>query len=205
MPYRPRPPVAPRTIEERCRRLVEPEIVALGMSLWHVRFFRGDVDWILEITVDKPGGVTVGDCVAVSNVLNPLLDEADPIPQAYCLEVQSPGIERRLFTVEHYEQCLGQQAQLTVYRPRWKDYYTLVGRLTQVDGLRVFIETEEAEEFAELANVREAHLLNTRAGQDEYRMTCDEAELNWINIKPVGKRGRKPKPKPGTETEDQKP
>ncbi len=90
-----------------CRKLGEPIAAELGVTLWDVRFVKEGASWYLRYFIDKPEGATLDDCVALSRRLNPMLDEVDPIPQAYCLEVSTPGVERELTRPEHFAYCEG--------------------------------------------------------------------------------------------------
>ena len=91
----------------KVRQLCEPIINELGLSLWDVRYVKEGAGWFLRIYIDKDGGVDINDCEAVSRAVNEPLDELDPIENAYCLEVCSPGIERELIRDEHFEQFIG--------------------------------------------------------------------------------------------------
>lgn len=102
---------------ERCRALVLPSIESLGLSLWDVRFVKEGATWYLRFFIDKEGGVDINDCVALTRLINPILDEADPISQSYTLEVCSPGLERELTRPEHYESCIGDAVVVTLIRP----------------------------------------------------------------------------------------
>ncbi len=101
-----------------CRALAEPFAEQLGLFLWDVRFVKEGASWYLRFLIDKDGGVTIDDCVALSRLLNPALDEADPIAQSYCLEVMSPGIERELTRPEHFEAYLDCAIVVKLIRPR---------------------------------------------------------------------------------------
>ena len=90
-----------------CRRLAEPVAQELGLTLWDVRFVKEGASWYLRFMIDKPEGVSIDDCVAMSRRMNPILDEADPIAHAYCMEVMSPGVERELTRPEHFAACAG--------------------------------------------------------------------------------------------------
>ena len=81
---------------ELVRALAEPIAARLGYSLWDVRFVKEGAEWYLRIFIDKPEGIGIDDCVAMSRAVNDPLDELDPIEQAYCLEVCSPGMNREL-------------------------------------------------------------------------------------------------------------
>jgi ribosome maturation factor RimP len=99
------------------RKLAEPIAAGLGLSIWDVRFLKEGADWFLRIFIDKPEGVGIDDCEAMSRAINPPLDELDPIDQAYCLEVSSPGIYRELSREEHFTAYLGSAVQVKLIRP----------------------------------------------------------------------------------------
>ena len=82
--------------------LCEPIAESLGLSLWDVRYVKEGADWYLRVFIDKPEGVDINDCEAMSRAINDPLDALDPIENAYCLEVCSPGIERELVRDEHF-------------------------------------------------------------------------------------------------------
>lgn len=98
-------------------KLAEPIAASLGLQLWDVRFVKEGATWILRIFIDKPEGVNIEDCEAMSRAIDGPLDEADPIDQAYCLEVSSPGIERELTRPEHFEQMQDEAVVLHLIRP----------------------------------------------------------------------------------------
>lgn len=72
---------------------------------------------ILRIYIDKPGGVTHEDCVAVSDQVSVILDVEDPIPSAYTLEVCSPGLDRGLYKPTDYERFAGLPAHIRLTEP----------------------------------------------------------------------------------------
>ena len=99
------------------RDLVEPFAKELGLDIWDVRFLKEGADWYLRIFIDKDGGVSIDDCVDLTHAINKPLDEADPIEQAYFLEVSSPGIERELKNEMHISACEGWQVEVKLYAP----------------------------------------------------------------------------------------
>lgn len=107
-----------------CFALAQPLAEELGLYLWDVRFVKEGAVWYLRVFIDKPGGVDINDCVALTRRLNPVLDEADPISQSYCLEVSSPGVERELTRPEHFEAFEG--------------FPVVVLRIRPLDGVREF-------------------------------------------------------------------
>ena len=97
--------------------LCEPIVKGFGLSLWDVRYVKEGADWYLRIFIDKEGGVDITDCEKVSRAINTPLDELDPIENAYCLEVCSPGIERELVRDEHFIQFIGADIMVRMRRP----------------------------------------------------------------------------------------
>jgi ribosome maturation factor RimP len=105
-------------VAENVRRIVEPFARELGLSIWDVRYLKEGSSYYVRIFIDKEGGVTLDDCVDLSHAVDKPLDDADPVPQSYCLEVSSPGLERELMRDEHFTACLGQKVKLRLIRPR---------------------------------------------------------------------------------------
>ena len=97
--------------------LAEPLAQQLGLTLWDIRFVKEGASWYLRVFVDKEGGVSVDDCVAMSHALDGPLDETDPIEQNYYLEVSSPGLERELTREEHFQALLGARIKVRLIRP----------------------------------------------------------------------------------------
>ena len=88
-------------------KLCEPFAQQLGLTIWDIRYVKEGSYWYLRIFIDKPEGVTLDDCEAMSRAINDPLDQLDPIDGEYCLEVCSPGIDRELVRPEHFEAFLG--------------------------------------------------------------------------------------------------
>lgn len=97
--------------------IVEPFAQELGLRIWDVRFLKEGSSWFLRIFIDKDSGVSIDDCVDLTHAINKPLDEADPIEQAYFLEVSSPGVERDLVRDEHFEAYIGEKIKVKMIRP----------------------------------------------------------------------------------------
>ena len=105
-------------------QLVEPVLVASGYELVDLRLLLEQGGWVLRIAVDRPldpalppsevpqDRVDLSACEEISRELSAVLDVADPIPQAYALEISSPGIERPLRTAAHYAYYAGSEARI---------------------------------------------------------------------------------------------
>ena len=104
-------------ITEKVTALAKPEVEAEGCSLWDVEYLREAGTWYLRIYIDREGGVSIDDCERISRRLDPILDEADPIPESYVFEVGSAGAERELKRPSDFEQFLGHEVEVKLYKP----------------------------------------------------------------------------------------
>lgn len=97
-----------------------------GLSVWDVELAGSGRRRVLRIFIDKPGGATLEDCEKISQQVGTVLDAEDVVPgEGYQLEVSTPGVERRLRTASHFQQCLGGKARLQLKEPvdgqrRWE-------------------------------------------------------------------------------------
>lgn len=97
--------------------LAEPLADELGYFIWDVEYVKEGARRILRITIDNEEGITIDDCEKFHRAIDPILDEADPIEEAYYLEVSSPGIERELKNEMHISACEGWQVEVKLYAP----------------------------------------------------------------------------------------
>ena len=109
-----------KNIAATVTELLSPTVAELGYDLWDVVYEKEGSEWYLRITIDKFEGITIEDCERVHRAIDPILDEADPIENAYHLEVSSPGIERELRTPRHIEEFTGtgERVEVRFYAPR---------------------------------------------------------------------------------------
>lgn len=103
-------------ITEIVAKLAEPVVIAQGCSLWDIEFVKEAGGWYLRVYIDKPDGVFIHDCEAISHILSDLLDESDPISEAYTFEVSSAGADRVLKKPEHFMAFLGEMVELRLYK-----------------------------------------------------------------------------------------
>ena len=101
--------------EELVEKLLEPIAEAHGVQIYDVEYVKEGSIWYLRVYID--GGVTIDDCVDVSHDLSDALDAADPIPEAYTLEVSSPGLGRTLTKDRHFAASIGQGVEGNTYKP----------------------------------------------------------------------------------------
>ena len=100
------------------RELVAPVAMEMGYFIWDVEFCKEGADKYLRITLDNEDGINIEDCEKFHRAIDPILDEADPISEAYILEVSSPGIERELKYPEHIDACEGWDVEVKLYAPK---------------------------------------------------------------------------------------
>ena len=98
--------------EKEVKELITPIIDEKGITLWDIEFKKEGPSYVLRIYLDKDGGIGINDCEEVSRALSAVLDEKDPIPQAYMLEVSSAGLDRIIKYDFHFEKCMGKFAWL---------------------------------------------------------------------------------------------
>ena len=116
---------------ERITELGERSAMGTDIEIAEIQLKGGGNARLLRVYIDKPGGITHGDCELISERLGKLLDEEDPIPEnSYTLEVSSPGIERRLSKPRDFERVVGQKIRLAV-QPPGESRRQLEGRLAQ--------------------------------------------------------------------------
>lgn len=128
--------------------IVEPTVTALGYELYEVEYQKEFDNWVLTLYIDHPDGVSLDDCELVSNAVDPVLDAADPIEQAYYLSVSSLGIDRPLKTDKDYKRSIGKVMDVKLYAPlNGKKEFS--GTLTAFDEETYTIELKSGSETIE--------------------------------------------------------
>ena len=103
--------------ETKTERLLAPIAQANKVSIYDVEYVKEGSDYYLRAYIDKPEGVSIQDCENVSRALSDALDEEDFIPDAYILEVSSPGLGRALKKDKHLQASIGQEVEIRLFRP----------------------------------------------------------------------------------------
>lgn len=102
--------------EARTEKLLLPLVERFGLELVDVEYVKEGSDYFLRAYIDKEGGVTIDDCEKVSRPLSDLLDEEDFIPDAYILEVSSPGLGRQLKKEKDFIRSIGKEVDVKLYK-----------------------------------------------------------------------------------------
>ncbi|MDD4879310.1 MAG: ribosome maturation factor RimP [Candidatus Omnitrophica bacterium] len=106
-----------KVILDKVSSLTAPLLSGAGIELVDLTYRRETGGMILRFTVDKAGGITVGECGALNRKIADILDEADPIDGPYVLEVQSPGLDRKLVKTSDFERTIGKDIFVVTYGP----------------------------------------------------------------------------------------
>ncbi|MGB7472465.1 ribosome maturation factor RimP [Trichococcus sp.] len=106
-----------RVVDE-VRVVVQPIVDEQNLELVDLEFLKEGKNWFLRIYIDKPGGIDIEECALISEKVSEALDaiDPDPIPQAYFLEVSSPGAERPLKTEADMQNAIGKYVHLSFYQ-----------------------------------------------------------------------------------------
>ena len=142
--------------EAKTEALLTPIAQANGVEIYDVEFVKEGADWYLRAYIDKPEGVNIIDCENVSRALSDALDKADFIPDAYILEVSSPGLGRTLKKDKHLQKSIGEEVEIKLFKPidKCKEF---AGVLTGFDEKQITIlegEISRTFERSEIALIR---------------------------------------------------
>lgn len=102
--------------EAQTEKLLLPIAEQSGVEIYDVEYVKEGSDYYLRAYIDKPGGVNIIDCENVSRALSAALDKEDFIPEAYILEVSSPGLGRTLKKDKHLAKSVGQEVEIRLFK-----------------------------------------------------------------------------------------
>lgn len=129
------------TYEVKAENLLLPITEKFGVEIYDVEYVKEGSDWYLRAFIDKPEGVNIIDCENVSRAFSDALDQEDFIPDAYILEVSSPGLGRTLKKDRHLEKSLGMEVEVKLFKAidKVKEF---VGNLESYDSESITISKE---------------------------------------------------------------
>ena len=138
--------------------LIDTTIQALGLDLWGVELLQQGKYSLLRIYIEREEGVTIEDCEKVSRQVSALLDVEDPIAGEYTLEVSSPGMDRPLFSIEHYLKYVGSEVDLKLRRPI-NGRRKFKGQIIKISGDIVGLLVEGSEYSLEFSDIEKASIV----------------------------------------------
>lgn len=127
---------------EKIETLVKPIADELNYEVYHIEFVKENNEFYLRIYIDKEEGISITDCEALSRKVSDVLDVEDPIDKAYYLEVSSPGLNRRLFTDEHFKKFVGREV-LVKLNGNIEGKKNIKGLLKEVNEENIIVEDDE--------------------------------------------------------------
>ena len=144
------------TYEAKFEAILLPITEKFQVEIYDVEYVKEGADWYLRAYIDKPEGVNIIDCENVSRALSDALDKADFIPDAYILEVSSPGLGRTLKKDKHLQKSIGEEVEIKLFKPidKCKEF---AGVLTGFDEKQITIlegEISRTFERSEIALIR---------------------------------------------------
>ena len=149
------------SVVETVTDLVTPILDEQNFELVEVEFIKEGKSWFLRVFIDKEGGIDIEECAFVSEKLSEKLDaiDPDPIPQAYFLEVSSPGAERPLKKEADYQKAMGEYINISLYQniDGEKQYQGFLKELTETElTLSVKVKTRTKDMVFERKNIAKA-------------------------------------------------
>ncbi len=145
---------------EELIELLEPAIEGMGYELTDLELKLGGRDGLIRVFIDKPEGIGLDDCEAVSRQISTVLDVEDPIPGHYVLEVSSPGLDRRLTKVEHFRRFTGEDVRIKLRFPV-EGRRNFRGAIRAVDDDNVEVEVDGESHRLPIATIASARLVPT--------------------------------------------
>lgn len=146
-------------IDNKLHGLLAPAIIALGYELLGIeRITQGKRGTLLRVFIDSDEGITLDDCERVSHQVSGILDVEDPIIGQYILEVSSPGLDRPLFTLDHFSRFVGHKVSVRLRRPL-DTRRNFSGVLQRVENNRIFVVVDQTEFALPYEQIEKAHLI----------------------------------------------
>ena len=145
--------------DNRLKQVLEPVITALGCELWGLELHLGGKRKLLRVYIDRPeSGVGIDDCERVSRQASAILDVEDVVRGEYVLEVSSPGMDRPLYELHHYDRYLGEEVSLRLRFP-YEGRRNYKGRLKAVEGDEIVIVVTDNEFLFPVESIEKANLV----------------------------------------------
>lgn len=142
---------------EQLQTLLAPIIESLGYQCWGVEFISQGKHSLLRVYIDHADGIGVADCEKVSKQVSAILDVEDPIPYEYTLEVSSPGMDRPLFTLEQYQQFIGEQLKIKL-RSAFEGRRNFNGILQGIEDQQIVLRVDNQEYLLPIELIEKANI-----------------------------------------------
>jgi ribosome maturation factor RimP len=147
-----------RHVSHELQTLLEPTVEALNYELVGVLYIKSNDIGVLRVYIDRSEGITVEDCAAVSHQISGILDVEEPIKGKYSLEVSSPGLDRLLLKLEHFEKYIGSDVKVWL-KVKIDGRGRLTGKILKIKEQEIYIEDTEKEYCLTLGMIDKAKLV----------------------------------------------
>lgn len=127
--------------EDKLAEMLRPAVEEVGKELLGVEFVSAGKHSVLRVFIDHENGITVDDCAEVSHQVGAILDVEDPISTEYSLEVSSPGLDRPLFSLAHYQAVVGEVINVKLSMPL-NGRRKFKGRLVAIENDVLMVEVD---------------------------------------------------------------
>ncbi len=139
-------------------KLLEPTVERLGYELADLEVRLGGKGGVVRVFIDKPDGIGLDDCEKVSLAVSAILDVEDPVPGNYDLEVSSPGLDRKLTKVEHFQRFTGETVKVSLRFPK-EGRRRFRGTLVSADPENIVVEVDGESHSLALSMIDTARLV----------------------------------------------
>jgi len=144
--------------EQKLTDILRPAVTATGKELLGVEFISAGNNSVLRLFIDHENGIDVDDCAEVSRQVGAVLDVEDPISSEYSLEVSSPGIDRPLFELSHFQQVIGETVNVKLSMPL-NGRRKFKGILVTIENDTLIVDVDGVDYELVLNNVDKANLV----------------------------------------------
>lgn len=145
-------------LRDQLGELLGPVVANLGYELWEIEYAPRAGGGLLRLYIDSPDGISVDDCEKVSRAVSNVLDEADPIPNEYTLEVSSPGLDRVLRTHDHFARFAGSRVKVEMIQ-QINGRKRFQGRLHKVGESEITLEMDSGEVSLPIEDIHRGRLI----------------------------------------------
>ena len=142
---------------EYIKEVIEKDIERLGCKVWGLELFGRHSNQTLRIYIDNKDGISVEDCEKVSKHVSKVLDTENDFSEKYMLEISSPGLDRKFFYKEQYQEFINESIRVTFFDNDNKK--TIKGNLKEVDDISIKLEIEEEIHEIPFSSIIQANLL----------------------------------------------
>lgn len=142
---------------EYIKEVIEKDIERLGCKVWGLELFGRHSNQTLRIYIDNKDGISVEDCEKVSKHVSKVLDTENDFSEKYMLEISSPGLDRKFFYKEQYQEFINESIRVTFFDNDNKK--TIKGNLQEVDDISIKLEIKEEIHEIPFSSIIQANLL----------------------------------------------